>query len=436
VSDIEELDAVVDQTDRPLASTAKHGLGHRLYHGETTFDFVRKRWIGYLISGVLIALSLGSLLFRGLNLGIDFNGGVSWKVPQNGLSTSQAADVLTANGISSRDLKIQVLSIGSGEFSAPATTTPSTTESTVNTAPVTTTVTTDTTAPAAVRTDNGKTLQIQAPVLPQATRDKIRADLAKAAGVSTSEVNEDVVSATWGGEVTRKALISLLVFFLFLSVYIWIRFEWKMAVAAIVAVIHDVFISVGIYSIFGFPVSPATVIAFLTILGFSLYDTIVVFDKVLDNTKKFSTRVSYADIVNLSMNQVLMRSLNTSIAAILPVLSILVIGSLALGAIALQDFALALLIGLLTGSYSSIFIATPVLAWLKEREPRYNALKDRHASPAEIARMRIGEGPTATRVRRATSAAGVVSSTDGLVRTLDPAAALTHPPRPRKKHRR
>ena len=499
----------------PLATPQKTGLGHRLYHGETTFDFVRKKWIGYTISGVLIALSIIALFARGLNLGIDFEGGVSWKLPQNGVSQSQASDILSANGVQPRDAKIQVLSIDSGvddsattvaQTTAPAvsvTGTPATiggtavgsASTTAGTTPAataaataataaagsssatttashgfsatTTTAASPTTVPGSAATrstspgsaaagatlpatvpgsvtttpsrlpeaNNGKTLQVQAPVLPEATREKIRADLAKAAGVSTSAVTEDVVSATWGGEVTNKAIISLLVFFLVLSVYIWLRFEWKMATAAITAVIHDVFISVGIYAIFGFPVTPATVIAFLTILGFSLYDTIVVFDKVLDNTKKFGNRVSYADIVNLSMNQVLMRSLNTSIAAILPVFSILVIGSFVMGAVALEDFALALLVGLITGSYSSIFIATPVLAWQKEQEPRYKALKGRQASAEEITRMRMGEGPSTSRARRIPTVM-TTSATGAQVASVDPTAALTHPPRPRKKHRR
>ncbi len=503
----------------PLARDQKTGLGHRLYHGETTFDFVRKKWIGYTISGVLIALSIIALFARGLNLGIDFEGGVSWKLPQNGVSQSQASDILSANGVQPRDAKIQVLSIDSGVDNSattvaqttvpavsvtgtPATiggtavgsasTTPGTTPTATATpaaataaagsssatttashgfSATTTTAASPTTVPGSAATgstspgsaaagatlpatvpgsvttsvtttasrlpeaNNGKTLQVQAPVLPDATREKIRADLAKAAGVSTSAVTEDVVSATWGGEVTNKAIISLLVFFLVLSVYIWLRFEWKMATAAITAVIHDVFISVGIYAIFGFPVTPATVIAFLTILGFSLYDTIVVFDKVLDNTKKFGNRVSYADIVNLSMNQVLMRSLNTSIAAILPVFSILVIGSFVMGAVALEDFALALLVGLITGSYSSIFIATPVLAWQKEREPRYKALKGRQATPEEITRMRMGEGPSTSRARRIPTVM-TTSAMGAQVASVDPTAALTHPPRPRKKRRR
>ncbi|HEX7276817.1 MAG TPA: protein translocase subunit SecF, partial [Acidimicrobiales bacterium] len=179
--------------------------------------------------------------------------------------------------------------------------------------------------------------------------------------------------------VTNKARNALVVFFILISIYISLRFEWKMAVAALAAVVHDIFVTVGVYSLSGFEVTPATVVAFLTILGYSLYDTIVVFDKVEENSKGLSAtgRMTYTDTVNLSMNQVLMRSLNTSLVAILPIVSILFIGAGVMGATTLKDFGLALLIGLLTGAYSSIFIAAPILALLKEREPRYTAVRQR-----------------------------------------------------------
>jgi preprotein translocase subunit SecF len=185
-----------------------------------------------------------------------------------------------------------------------------------------------------------------------------------------------------------------------------------------------------VYSVFGFEVTPATVIAFLTILGYSLYDTIVVFDKVHENTKKLGTRVPYGDIVNLSMNQVLMRSINTSIAAVLPVLSVLVVGAQIMGAIALQEFALALLVGLLTGSYSSIFIATPILAILKEREPKYRAIREKRANAAELGQVRHKAAPTTVGARNP------VVRRSGDSSPVDPTVALTHPPRPRKKRRR
>ena len=363
---------------------------HRLYHGETTFDFVGKRKIGFSVSAVFLLLSLGFLGVRGLNLGIDFEGGVSWEFDSNDTTTDQVEAVLEANGINPVDAKIQTLQ-GSTDR---------------------------------IRVQTGD----QTPE----TESAVKAALSSAA--SGAEVSVSTVSPTWGSEITKKALQALGVFFVLIAAYIAWRFEWKMAVAAIAAVVHDVFISVGIYAIFGFEVTPATVIAFLTILGFSLYDTIVVFDKVLDNTNRLGTRVPYPDIVNLSMNQVLMRSLNTSLAAVLPVLSILVIGAWGMGAIALQEFALALLVGLITGSYSSIYIATPILAILKEREPRYQELSARRNRSESLQALRhtIAEEDAPAKSKRTAA----VTMIDRPLAGETPEVALSHPPRPRKKKRR
>ena len=375
----------IDTNTPADAAAPKSSLWHRLYNGETTFDFVGKRNIGFAISAIIILLSIFSLVVRDLNLGIDFEGGVAWEFTAGQVTTDQVDTVLGDNGIDVRSAKVQTLS-GS----------------------------------------DGDRLRVQVGDQPVDVQTKIKQEFATLSG---SEVSDNVVSPTWGEEITKKALQALVAFFVILSLYISWRFEWKMAIAAIVAVAHDVFISVGIYSLFGFEVTPATVIAFLTILGFSLYDTIVVFDKVQENTQKFGGRAPYSDIVNLSMNQVLMRSLNTSLAAVLPVLSILVVGGSILGAVALQDFALALLVGLITGSYSSIYIATPVLALLKEREPKYRNLRRRSSGAGEL----VG-----ARARAATAGAAAVGSTPGggASTPKDPAAALTHPPRPRKKRRR
>jgi preprotein translocase subunit SecF len=382
--------------------TPKPSLWHRLYHGETTYDFVGKRRIGFIISGVVILLSVISLSTRGLNLGLDFEGGVAWELPaRNGVTVDDVKAVLDADGINSSDAKIQTLS-GAG----------------------------------------GDRIRIQVGSQAIETQTKVRNDLAAKAGVTNpEEVSVSSVSASWGSEITKKAIRALIFFFIAIALYISIRFEWRMAIAAILAVIHDVLISVGIYSIFGFEVTPETVVAFLTILGFSLYDTIVVFDKVHENTKRLSGgRTTYDEIVNLSMNQTLMRSINTSLAAVLPVLSLLVIGSWIFGAIALQDFAVALLVGLITGSYSSIFIATPILAMLKSREPKWRAVRQRATSRADLAGLRQGAAAPVM----ATVAAGAASSSagDGQPETRPAASAtprptgLTHPPRPRKKKRR
>jgi preprotein translocase subunit SecF len=192
-------------------------------------------------------------------------------------------------------------------------------------------------------------------------------------------VSFNSVGASWGSQVTSKAIEALIVFFIAVTLYISFRFEFKMAVAAIVAVVHDILVTVGIYSIAGFQVTPDTVIAVLTVLGYSLYDTVVVFDRIRDNAKGLgaSGRITYSEMVNLSMNQTLARSINTSLVAIIPVLSVLVVGSFVLGATSLQDFGLALVIGLTSGAYSSIFIASPLLAFMKEREPRYITIRQR-----------------------------------------------------------
>jgi preprotein translocase subunit SecF len=184
--------------------------------------------------------------------------------------------------------------------------------------------------------------------------------------------------------VSHKALEALVVFFIVLALYLTIRFEAKMAFAAIVAVLHDIAFTVGVYAVVGFPVTPSTVTAFLTILGFSLYDTVVVFDKIRENTTSVATmgRQTYGETANRSLNQVLMRSLSTSLVALLPVVSLLVVGSFILGATSLEEFALALLAGLFVGTYSSVFVATPLLVWAKEREPQYKAMKEKRARQA------------------------------------------------------
>jgi preprotein translocase subunit SecF len=233
--------------------------------------------------------------------------------------------------------------------------------------------------------------------------------------VPLEQVSVNDVGPSWGDEVTKKARNALVVFFVLITAYISLRFEWKMAMAAIAAVVHDIFVTVGVYSLSRFEVTPATVVAFLTILGYSLYDTIVVFDKVEENAKGLAAqrRMTYSDTVNLSMNQVLMRSLNTSLVAILPILSVLLVGAGLLGATTLKDFGLALLIGLITGAYSSIYIASPILAMLKEREPQYAGIRHRVEArggsavltPAAAAAAAGGDKVPARSPRRAARAA-------------------------------
>jgi len=394
----------------PASAEQRSSLWHRLYHGETTFDFVGKRRIGFIISGVFILLSVLSLSTRGLNLGIDFEGGVAWEFQANGQTVDNARDILSANGINPVDAKIQALS-----------------------------------------GTNGQRLRVQVGDQSSAVQTKVKEAFAKATNQSVDNVSVNVVSATWGSQITKKAVRALVVFFILLTLYISIRFEWRMAVAAFVAVVHDLVISVGVYSIFGFEVTPATVIAFLTILGFSLYDTIVVFDKVHENTRAMVTsRASYDDVVNKSMNQVLMRSINTSLAAVLPVLSLLIVGVKILGAVALEDFSLALLVGLIAGSYSSIFVATPVLAMLKGKDKnRGRATAGGRQSPnrpkaAPVTSRSSASVSPALDPKVATAAETEVAPERETTAPPRPApsptsvkpVALTHAPRPRKKRKR
>ena len=324
------------------AGTPRPNALVRLYRGETSFDFVgrRRRW--YLISILVILAGIASFGIRGLNLGIEFRGGTSWEVLAPGVSAAKVTSVLRSEGVSQP--VVQIL--------------------------------------------GGKTVDAQADLnsLPAAQRNRIdksvAAALGKLAHVPASQVSLNEVGPTWGGQVTQKAINALLVFFVLIVVYISVRFEWKMAVAALVAVVHDLLVTAGVYSLTGLQVTPDTVIAILTILGYSLYDTVVVFDRVGENTKGLgaSGRMTYEDVVNLSMNQVLARSVNTSLVAIIPVLSVLLIGAELLGATTLQEFGLALVIGLTSGAYSSIFIASPLLSQMKEREPRYASIRQKLAS--------------------------------------------------------
>ncbi len=308
----------------------------RLYRGETSFDFVgRRRW-WYALSAIVIVAGIASFGVKGFNWGIDFKGGTSWQVPAHGATVSQVQSAMTKAGLTGAT--IQVLGAGSN-------------------------------ATVQVEADLNKESAAQ-----QATvKDAVSVALGRIGHVPAAQVSLSDVGPTWGSQISDKALLAVLVFFVVVVVYISFRFEWKMAIAALVAVIHDLLVTAGIYSLTGFQVTPDTVIAVLTILGYSLYDTVVVFDRVRDNSRGLgaSGRMTYEDVVNLSMNQTLARSINTSLVAILPVLAVLVIGAQVLGATTLQYFGLALVIGLTSGAYSSIFIASPVLSTLKEREPRY-----------------------------------------------------------------
>ena len=313
----------------------------RLYRGETSFDFVGRRRVWYVLSAIIIVAGLVSLTTRGLNLGIDFRGGTSWQVPADGVSVSTATKAVEAAGVPQPVVE-------------------------------------------ALGTGSSTTLEIQADlsklsVTQRGNRDEGRRHSRQPHPYPCGERRHKRRRPHLGVGDNEKAIIAVIAFFILVVLYISFRFEWKMAVAALIAVIHDLLITVGIYSLAGFQVTPDTVIAVLTILGYSLYDTVVVFDRVTRETTKGQSErpdeLPMTDVVNLSMNQVLARSINTSLVAILPVLAVLVIGAELLGAATLQYFGLALVIGLTSGAYSSIFIASPILAQLKEREPRYQNIR-------------------------------------------------------------
>lgn len=333
------------------AARPRANIFSRLYRGETAFDFVGRKRQWFAFSALVILAGMVALGVKGLNFGIDFKGGTSWQVQTSSVTVSQARSALGPIGADAT-----IVTLGSGR---------------------------------------NRTLEVQADLskasAAEQSREKqqVSSELARLAHVNTSAVSINDVGPTWGGQITTSAIRALIIFFVAITLYITIRFEWKMAVAALVAVLHDILVTVGIYALVGFPVTPATVVGVLTILGYSLYDTIVVFDRVKENARGLGAtgRMTYSSTVNLSMNQVLMRSINTSVVAILPILSILLIGAELLGATTLQEFGLALLIGLTSGAYSSIFIASPLLAMLKEREPRYATIRQRLASRGAAATL-------------------------------------------------
>lgn len=311
-------------------------MGARLYHGEASYDFVGKRKVWYSISAAILVVVIAGLGLRGLNLGIEFKGGAEFQVKSANASVQKAREAAA--------------STAGGEI-------------------ISTLIGTD-------------RVRVQTGPIDESTSKEVVAALAQTFGVAEGEVKVQLVGPSWGGDITQKALQGLGVFILLVILFLAIYFELKMAIAAIVALIHDLIITVGVYAIVGFEVTPATVIGLLTILGYSLYDTVVVFDKVKENTRGIGgqTKRTYSGAANLALNQTLVRSINTSLVAILPVAAILGIGAGLLGAGTLKDLALALFIGMIAGTYSSIFVATPVLAQLKESEPAMQQLAKRVAS--------------------------------------------------------
>ncbi|MFI9121751.1 protein translocase subunit SecF [Streptomyces bikiniensis] len=308
-------------------------LGARLHRGEVGYDFIGNRKIWYGLSVLITITAIVALAVRGLNMGIEFQGGAVFTTPKTDVTVSQAQEY--AEEASGHDAIVQQLGNGS--------------------------------------------LRIQVGALDTAQSDRVRAELAKDLDVTEDKIAAELVGPSWGEQIANKAWTGLGVFMILVVIYLAIAFEWRMAVAALIALIHDLTITVGIYSLVGFEVTVGTVIGLLTILGYSLYDTVVVFDSLKESTKDVTkqTRFTYSELANRSINGTLVRSINTTVVALLPVAGLLFIGGGVLGAGMLNDISLSLFVGLAAGAYSSIFIATPLVADLKERDPAIKALKRR-----------------------------------------------------------
>ncbi len=309
----------------------------RLYRNETSFDFVGRKRIGFTISTILLVLSVGSLLVRGLNLGVDFEGGTVIEVTnESGASVADVRDALRPF-----DLETATVQLTSG---------------------------------------GGDGIRVEAEIIEDPVEEEaVVAAVAAVAGADANDASVTAVGPAFGREITESAVRALVIFLIVVALFIAWRFEWKMALAGLTALFHDLLLTGGVYSLTAFEVTPSTVIAILTILGYSLYDTVVVFDKIVETVQISEGRRSLTQIINDSMNTVLMRSLNTSLTSLLPVGSLLFVGSYLLGATTLREFALALFVGVAAGTYSSIFVAAPLLATWKTGEPEWQEVE---AAPA------------------------------------------------------
>jgi preprotein translocase subunit SecF len=346
---------------------ARTGLATRLYMGEANINIVGRRKLWFTVAAALVAIAIASIAIRNVNLGIEFAGGTSFSVP------AQTTDgrTLTQGDVSDAvDRAIKAVDPGA-EVGA---------------------------AQKVGRAGQGESFTVRASALTAAQAEKAKTTLVADLGVKADQVSDDQVSAAWGGQVTKQAIIGLIIFLILVMAYLVIRFEWRMAAAAVSSLLLDLILTAGVYSLVGFEVTPSTVIGFLTILGYSLYDVVVVFDKVQENTRGItagSTR-TYSEATNLAVNQTLMRSLNTGLVALLPVGGLLFIGAGLLGAGTLKDLGLVLFVGMGFGVISSIMFAAPVLSALKDREPRIKA----HTARVLARRSQARSGDVAPRGER------------------------------------
>ncbi|GAA2103010.1 protein translocase subunit SecF [Streptomyces albiaxialis] len=321
-------------------------LGARLYRGEVGYDFVGHRKFWYGLSVLITITAIVGVVVRGLNMGIEFEGGAVFTTPKTSASVEHTTEA--AEQISGHQAIVQEL--GSGGMRVQI---------------------------AGVETD---------------TSTEVKEKLAEELKVNSEDIDAQLVGPSWGEQIANKAWQGLGIFMVLVVIYLAIAFEWRMALAALVALIHDLTITVGVYSLVGFEVTPGTVIGLLTILGYSLYDTVVVFDGLREGSKGVTkqTKFTYSEIANRSINGTLVRSINTTVVALLPVAGLLFIGGGLLGGGMLNDIALSLFVGLAAGAYSSIFIATPLVADLKEREPQMKALRKRVLAKRAKAEEREG----------------------------------------------
>jgi preprotein translocase subunit SecF len=355
-----------------------------LVRDQTNFGIIKRSRLWLVLSATAVAISIVAFAVRDLNFNIDFEGGTSWQVEvaSGDASTSGVRSVVEEAGVDDATVKI----LGGGD----------------------------------------EALVESREVNPERSR-AVAEGLAEYAEVDIGRVSISEVGPTWGDEISDKAIRALIFFFVIIAVYLALRFEWKMSVSTLAALVHDLIITVGVYALFQIEVSPSSVVALLTILGYSLYDTVVVFDKIKENTANLaSSRMSYSDNVNRSLNEVLLRSINTSLSALIPVTSLLVVGSVIFGALAIRDFAMALFVGLLSGTYSSIFVAAPLLAWWKEKEPTSRRLRERLARQATSPSAVTAGGPApaaASAASAASAGAAATAAGAGASAAADPDAA-------------
>lgn len=383
-------------TQTPGAEVKKPSLTHRLYTGEMSYDFVAKRNRWYLISGVVLLISILAIAFRGLSLGIEFKGGVEFQAPVQ----------VTSSTVETVRKAVQDLGIAGND------------DITVNTI-------------------GDNQVRVQTTALDSDEVTAVKGAIASVTGLQPDDVAYSLIGASWGQQITTQAVIALVVFLVLVMLLIWIYFrEFKMSIAAIVALLHDLVITVGVYALVGFTVTPATMIGVLTILGYSLYDTMVVFDRIRENTRELSsTRFTYSVAANSALNQVLVRSLNTTIIGVLPVAALLFTGWFILGTGPLKDLGLALFVGMIAGAYSSIFIATPLLAQMREADPDMVEHRERLARRA----ARASEKSAVRKPKAVTLAVGDAAAppVDPASLGLVPAKALdpTHRRQPSKQAR-